>query len=99
MTLCDVIGRLFQGVCKKVAVHHGLFLLGPPKCGYISKNIRKNSHGQYRSKRETTSKHSMERECDVYVLYNYDMCYILLYKIKLFHFQVTLQCNLKYGEA
>ena len=30
MTLCDVVGRLFQGVCKKGAVHHGLFLLGPP---------------------------------------------------------------------
>ena len=30
MTLCDIVGRLFQGVCKKGAVHHGLFLLGPP---------------------------------------------------------------------
>ena len=28
--LYDVVGRLFQGVCKKGAVHHGLFLLGPP---------------------------------------------------------------------
>jgi len=33
MTLCDVVGRLFQGVCKKGAVHHGLFLLGPPDLG------------------------------------------------------------------
>ena len=31
MMLCDVVGRLFQGVCKKGAVHHGLFLLGPPE--------------------------------------------------------------------
>ena len=40
------------------------------KCGYISKNRRKNSHGQYHSKRElleTTSKHSMEWERDVCV--------------------------------
>ena len=28
MTLCDVVGRLFQGVCKKGAVHHGLFCWG-----------------------------------------------------------------------
>ena len=33
ITLCDAVGRLFWGVCKKVkkgAVHLGLFLLGPP---------------------------------------------------------------------
>ena len=34
MTLCDVVGRLFQWVCKKGAVRHGLFLLGPPGCRY-----------------------------------------------------------------
>jgi len=28
--LCDVVGRLFQGVCKKGAVHHELFLLESP---------------------------------------------------------------------
>ena len=26
--LCDVVGRLFQGVYKKGAVHHGLFFAG-----------------------------------------------------------------------
>ena len=30
MMLCDVVGRLFQGVCKKGAVHHGLFFAGAP---------------------------------------------------------------------
>ena len=38
MTLCDVVGRLFQGVCKKGDVHHGLFLLGPPD--YIHLAVR-----------------------------------------------------------
>ena len=33
MTLCDAVGRLFWGVCKKGAMHHGLFLLGPPGFG------------------------------------------------------------------
>ena len=35
MTLCDIVGRLFQGVCKKGAVHHGLFLLGPPAANML----------------------------------------------------------------
>ncbi len=34
MTLCDAVGRLFWGVCKNGAVHHGLFLLGPPAGGH-----------------------------------------------------------------
>ena len=37
MMLCDVVGRLFQGVCKKGAVHHGLFLLGPPAALYYQR--------------------------------------------------------------
>ena len=28
MTLCDAVGRLFWGVCKNGAVHHGLFFAG-----------------------------------------------------------------------
>ena len=36
MALCDVVGRLFQGVCKKGAVHHGLFLLGSPVSSVLS---------------------------------------------------------------
>ena len=36
MTLCDVVGRLFQGFRKKGAVRLGLFLLWPPDYRVIS---------------------------------------------------------------
>ena len=32
MTLCDIVGRLFQRVCKKGAVHHGFFFAGASCC-------------------------------------------------------------------
>ena len=32
MTLCDAVGRLFLGVCKNGAVHHGLFFAGASCC-------------------------------------------------------------------
>ena len=31
MMLCDVVGRLFRGYCKKWAVRLGLFLPWPPR--------------------------------------------------------------------
>ena len=40
MIRCDVVDRLFQGVCKKGAVHHGLFLLGGSwVLGYFLKRL------------------------------------------------------------
>ena len=45
MTLCDTVGGLFWGVCKKGAVHLGLFLLGPPAALNRSSEIPGYNHG------------------------------------------------------